>query len=127
MTTGLATIAPRLAKLLLMLSSSRDGEVLNAARLITNTLKNSGADWHDLAANLTAPPTKTQTKKQRDDDDSGDRDWRAMRTFCEKRSDFLNVREKEFIADIEHWRGELTQKQQHWLCSIYARLQRRAA
>jgi hypothetical protein len=49
MTVRLDQIAPRLKKLLLMLSSDRDGEVVNAARLIGSTLQNAGRSWHDLA------------------------------------------------------------------------------
>jgi hypothetical protein len=40
----------RVAKLVGMLTSANDGEVLNAARLINSTLKTAGADINDLAA-----------------------------------------------------------------------------
>jgi len=50
--TALAPIAPRLRKLLLMLSSSAPGEVVAAAGAIGRTLKDAGADWHDLAGGL---------------------------------------------------------------------------
>jgi hypothetical protein len=44
----LATLIPRLA-------SDRDGEVVATARAIGKQLSKHGADWHDLAARLTAP------------------------------------------------------------------------
>jgi hypothetical protein len=57
MIARLDQIAPRLKKLLLMLSSERDGEVVNAARLIGTTLRRADSDWHDLAAGLLETPT----------------------------------------------------------------------
>ena len=128
-TPRLSPLVPRLEKLLLMLSSGSDGEVVNAARAIDRTLRTAGADWHDLTGLLAspAPRPRPQPKTPRDDDNDNTDDWRAMRAFCERRSNFLSAREKEFIADIDHWRGALTTKQQHWLVSIYRRLQRKAA
>ena len=123
-TSRLSPHAPRLEKLLLMLSTDRDGEVLSAARAIGRTLQTAGSDWHDLAGSLIAPAPNSQTKNARDDSNNN---WRAMRTFCDKHSNFLSSREKEFIADIKHWRGALTHKQHHWLVAIFERVQRRAA
>jgi len=121
----LTEVVPRLEKLLLMLSSGSDGEVVSAARAIDRTLRTAGADWHDLTGLLATPAPKPRTNKSRDDDSNND--WRAMRAFCEKHSNFLSSREKEFIADIRHWRGSLTHKQHHWLVVIFERVQRRAA
>jgi hypothetical protein len=45
----LAPIADRLGKLLRLLSSNHDGEVVAAARGIDRTLKNAGLDIHVLA------------------------------------------------------------------------------
>lgn len=115
----------RLEKLLLMLSSDHDGEVLSAARAIGRTLQTAGADWHDLAGSLLAPAPRSQTKKPRDDD--SDSDWRAMREFCLRHRGLLRARELEFVTSVADWRGELTHKQYEWLTAIYERLQRRAA
>jgi hypothetical protein len=111
---------PRLAKLLLMLSSPRDGEVLNAARLITHTLKNSGADWHDLTAGLLAAPVKTETGSSDGDGDAGD--WRVTRGFCLKYKNRLSARELDFVNSLGRWRGSLTPKQSDWLEAIYERI-----
>jgi hypothetical protein len=48
----LSPLVPRLEKLLLMLSSGSDGEVVSAARAIDRTLRTAGADWHDLTGLL---------------------------------------------------------------------------
>jgi hypothetical protein len=45
----------RVSKLVLMLSSSHDGEIVSAARAISRMLKSSGTNWHDLVACLTQP------------------------------------------------------------------------
>jgi len=56
-TTGsIATIAPRLSKLLVLLSSDQPGEVVNAAGAIGRALEGVGATWHDLAQALTTAP-----------------------------------------------------------------------
>src|SRR5262249_2960317 len=125
MIAPLNQIAPRLKKLLLMLSSERDGEIVNAARLINRTLRGAGADWHDLVAGLLTPArAPTQTARDRND---GDLDWRAMREFCLQHLYLLRPREHEFIASLGGWRGLLTEKQSAWLSSIYARVRRATA
>jgi hypothetical protein len=122
--TRLDQIAPRLKKLLLMLSSDREGEVVNAARLIGTTLRDAGSDWHDLAAGLLTPAGKRQPPPPPPPhDDAGD--WRTMRGRCLAHSYLLAPREREFLLDLERWRGSLTEKQFAWLAAIHTRVQRR--
>ena len=112
---------PRIRQLLLMLSSTQPGEVVNAAAAITRTLRDAGADWFDLVDGLQAPVARRPAF----DDDTPDttaRDWRSMRAFCLKRRDRLRERELEFLQNLGRWRGDLTEKQQNWLAAIYARL-----
>ncbi len=52
---SLAPIANRLGKLVPLLSSNLDGEVVAAARAIGRALVSVGADWHDLTEALTKP------------------------------------------------------------------------
>lgn len=54
----------RLAKLVAMLAATSDGEVLNAARAITSTLKAVGADINDLAALVNVAPAPLETMIQ---------------------------------------------------------------
>jgi hypothetical protein len=121
MTSRLTDIAPRLKKLLLMLSSDQPGEVVNAARAIDATLRGAGADWHELVGRLTAAPVAT-----RDRHEGRDVSWRAMHEFCARHGDLLQLREWDFVHDLEHWRGNLTERQHAWLFSIYARIRRAA-
>jgi hypothetical protein len=124
MIASLKQIAPRLKKLLLMLSSERDGEIVNAARLINTTLRGAGADWHDLVAGLLTTRAATQSARDRNDDDL---DWRAMREFCLQHLHLLRPREQEFITGLGNWHGPLTEKQAAWLRAIHARVGRAAA
>jgi hypothetical protein len=124
MIASLNQIAPRLKKLLLMLSSERDGEIVNAARLINTTLRGDGADWHDLVAGLLTTRAATQSARNGNDHDL---DRHAMREFCLQHLHLLRPREHEFIASLGDWRGSLTEKQSAWLSSIYARVRRATA
>ena len=49
----LAPVASKLARLIPLLSSDKDGEVFGAARAIGRTLHSAGLDWHDLAGAVT--------------------------------------------------------------------------
>jgi len=118
----LAEIGPKLRKLLLMLSSERDGEVVNAARLIGRTLRGAGADWHDLVTGLLAPG-RTAAQAARDKDDR-DLDWHVKREFLLQHLHLLRPREHEFIDSLGDWRGQLTEKQSGWLSAIHARVRR---
>ena len=117
-------IASRLTKLLLMLSSDNDGEVLNAARAIGRMLQEHDADWHDLVGillTLDRPQEETRTY----DDENDDIDWHLKRNFCLVAfSHLLRPRERDFVRSLGHWRGRLTSKQSDWLNAIYARLRR---
>jgi hypothetical protein len=108
--TALATIAPRLRKLVLMLSSDHDGEVIGAARAIGRVLRDSGLDWHHLAdavIHVHRLPTD---------------DWRAMAQFCRGQAHRLTPREFDFVNNIAMRDCEPSEKQWRWLRSIFARL-----
>jgi hypothetical protein len=113
-------IAQRLKKLVLLLSSDQDGEVVGAARAIDRALRSAGADWHDLVSQLDRTSTNTSGAADQF------RNWRSMRGFCAQRPHLLRPREQEFIDHIDSWCGELTEKQNAWLISIYARVKKLA-
>lgn len=112
----------RLAKLLLMLSSDRDGEVVGAARAIGRTLRSAGTDWHDFAARLL--PTRARPRQPDDPNPFGPgrNRWRGMREFCRERDAQLRPRERDFVNSLGTWHGALTEKQFDWLTAIYQRL-----
>jgi hypothetical protein len=118
MSTALATIAPRLRKLVLMLSSSHDGEVVGAARAIGRVLADAGTDWHGFADAITAPPLVP--KKPKDD-------WKGLVRFCSSHARLLNGRERDFIRTLNSNRSEPSEKQLNWLHIIAVRLAQEAA
>ena len=90
--------AERLEKLLLMLSSDHDGEIVNAARAIGRALREGGADWHDLVNRLKNNSKNNPNQKPRDEHPPGD--WRIMREFCLDRDRLLRPREREFVVRL---------------------------
>jgi hypothetical protein len=113
-----SSIAPRLRKLVLLLSSDQPGEVLAAVAAIQRALQTAGADWHDLASAL----TQAHGWRQQSDDDAGD--WRRLHKYCRHHSDALSCREQDFMDTLARWRGRPTDKQRAWLQAIYGRLRR---
>jgi hypothetical protein len=57
-------VRDKLAKLVPMLSSDRDGERIGAVSAIDRVLKSANLDWHDLAAQITAGPVQEQPQEQ---------------------------------------------------------------
>lgn len=55
MSAAIDTVAPKLGKLIPLLGSNHDGEVLSAAAAIRRTLDNAGLDLNDLAETISAP------------------------------------------------------------------------
>ena len=118
MSTALAAVAPRLRKLVLMLLSSHDGEVVGAAHAIGRILADAGTDWHGLADAIVAPPIAPERSIS---------DWRKQLRFCADHVRLLNDRERNFIRTLNGYPSEPSEKQLNWLHSIFVRLAREAA
>jgi hypothetical protein len=124
MSSRLSGIAPKLEKLVLMLSSDQPGEVAAAAAAINRTLQTVGADWHDLAQELTKPspaPPRDEYSRSRNE---GQDDWRPLHKYCRSHAEELSAREQDFMDTLSRWRGNITEKQRAWLEAIHARLRR---
>jgi hypothetical protein len=100
-----STSAERLSQLMLMLSSTHDGEVVNAARAIGRLLDAERADWHMLANGI------CRTKPGRTDDHPSGWHWRSAAEFCARHSQRLNNWEQDFIDSMLKWRRAPSQKQ----------------
>src|SRR5947207_2196578 len=92
---AIALLAPQLGKLVLLLSSSHDGEVVGAARAIDRVLRSNQLDWHDLARAICRPVPGVSPR-----DNSDWHDWRDLLAFCAPRMSRLNSREREFLRSI---------------------------
>jgi hypothetical protein len=124
-------VRDKLAKLVPLLATDKDGERVGTVAAIDRVLKNSGCDWHDLAAQITAGPVQEQPRPQSgpqghvaDEMDSDDlidlveaiRDSGAE--FNDRSEGFLNSllgRANRYDAVF------LSPKQRNWLASLAAR------
>ncbi len=138
---ALAPVAPRLAKLLAMLSSSEAGEVVNAARAIMRTLAN--LDIHALTAVVENSTAKRfseadaaeiylrglqdgRAEAQNNHNAFHDPEWMTVVEECAA-SYQLTSKERGFVEDMLGWirdGSEPTEKQAAWLRSIHRRVGR---
>jgi hypothetical protein len=121
-----------LAKLILMLSSPHDPEVVAAARAIARVLKANGEDWHDLVAKLDRPPRQTRAKAVR----ATERTMKpappplpeevlkirnAARQIMDVRGEAtLSGREQQFLSSMTTLRYPPTERQIKWLKDLWA-------
>lgn len=148
--TGLAPVAGKLGKLLRLLTSDRDGEIIAAARAIRRTLESEKLDIHALAETVetTAGPKKFSEAEALEIYQRGRREgkgeaeaargfrevgsdepgWHEIACVCAARPERLrDDREREFAEDMVRRTvrgGEPTEKQAHWLRAIYTRVRK---
>ena len=134
----------KIGKLIKMLSSSNDGEVVAAARALTRTLAQEGADIHELAARVEgrklsqAEMQRIYDQAYRDGKDAAAADvgFTAVdlpsfyKMACEIQHEGdgrLSEREQGFVDDMVRWcaRREPSEKQAKWLHAIYCKIGRR--
>jgi hypothetical protein len=146
MTDALTPIANKLAACIRMLSSDKDGDIVNAARGLVRMLKGAGADIHALAERVEnangGELTDAEMRKLYDagyqagmravenkhvgdfHNVDGTPSWHEIARFCQQNSDRLRPNERQFIDDVTSrtvWR-EPTERQAQWLKSIFYRL-----
>jgi hypothetical protein len=119
----LAALAPKLSKLLPLLSSDQDGEVVATARAIGRTLKGAGLDFHTLSEALLDPravfieprrppkPPKTLLE---------------IAVWCgSNRYGCLNAKERKFLSEMTASLAmgrQASEKQEKWLRAIFYRV-----
>ena len=117
----------RLKKLVLMLSSEQDGEIVAAARAIGRNLKDTGLDWHWLADHLSGE-YRADPKRSDGFNARGVEEYRSRVGFCFAHRADLRSREHEFITQLQNRFNEygaetfLSPKQRAWIDDIYKRL-----
>jgi hypothetical protein len=117
---ALAAHSERLHKIfLLLLSATSPGEVFAARNAMVRIAEEEQADIHDLAKAfgvMTVVPLEAPGTA------------REIAQWCLQQFDNgvppRSEREREFIDDMAVRWGKPTEKQESWLASIYARLQR---
>jgi len=119
---ALAPVALKLAKLLPLLASDKDGEVVATARAIDRTLRAAGLDLHALAARLNAETRIVY----RDPPQREPQTWSEVARWCrDHERGRLADHERKFIRDMAArlvCGGEPTERQGAWLRALYAKL-----
>ena len=116
---ALLHIAPTVAKLIRLLSSDRDGEVVASVRAMRRVLAAAGLSLHDLADAIELPDQTSHGGKFDD--------WRVMAKACARCPHLLSEREISFVRTMTRWRGKPSRKQSEWLQAIYDRITEAAA
>jgi hypothetical protein len=134
----------KIQKLIKLLSSSNDGEVIAAARALLRTLHAEGADIHALAERVEGRKL-SQTEMQRiynkafadgkksvaaaaDFSNIGSPSFHEMAVEITHKADGrLSPKEKDFVDDMVRWcaRREPSEEQAKWLHAIYCKIGRR--
>jgi hypothetical protein len=136
--------AEKIGKLIKMLSSPNDGEVVAAARAIVRTLQAEGTDIHELAERVEG--RKLSQAEMQIIYDKAFRDGKSAATAANefnpvgvptfysmafeiqaKANGRLSPKEQDFVEDMVRWcaHREPSEKQAKWLHSIYCRIGRR--
>jgi hypothetical protein len=113
----------KLAKLIRLLASDKDGEVIAAVSALNRALQADGLDIHQLAEAVErtslvppqAPPSSA----------GGNESWRYVRGWCARHKEYLSERDQAFIASLAHWRGRPSEKQLQWLLDVEQRIRRK--
>lgn len=118
---AIATIAPKISKLIPRLARDHDGEVVATVAAIRRTLAAAGLDFHALAKALGTPvPPIVQPRSQAE-----------IAAWCRNHGQTsLTLKEFVFVSDMAHRfsRGsQPSEKQTAWLMAIYAKLRQQVA
>jgi len=132
-----ASIAPKLGKLLRLLSSNSDGEVVATVRAIQRTLEGDGFDGRAdrgskrQALQRSRCPRNLSTRRRsgfRSIDALDEPTWHEIALECAAHENRLfGEREKQFVEDMVRRTvhgGEPTEKQAAWLRKIYSRVRK---
>jgi hypothetical protein len=115
----------RIAKLIRLLASPVDGEVVNAARALHRVLADAGR-FHHLADIVEAnwhPPIAIQPPPKPKPPPEPKHDWQILAArLLQHREVLLGSRELDFLQNMLRSRTAPTDKQWKWLGDIEARL-----
>lgn len=133
----------KVRKLIRLLSSPQDAEVVAAVRALMRTLEADGTDIHALAE---AVGSKLSESDMRVLYDSGFQDgqraaekppqfhevtpWRDMVAeiaASDETNPWLNQKERDFIGDMKRWcqRRDPSERQGNWIHALWTRARRR--
>jgi hypothetical protein len=123
-----------LAKLLRMLGTDRDGELVATVYTLRRVLSSSKLDLHDLAGIVEAPSVVPPSgsgradsgaprwRRWNDDNVETELPWREMVVTCMRHLDRFTDRECKFIRSMGGWRDDPSAKQLGWLVALFERV-----
>jgi hypothetical protein len=124
--TALAPVASKIAKLIPLLASHHDGEVVATARAIERTLKSAGLDLHALADVVEHEPTPKELTVYDGPEVGEPTTWLELARWCRHHDDGrLEDHERAFVHDMAArlaCGGEPSKRQGAWLRALYAKL-----
>ena len=138
------TLEQRIALIIRLLGSDKDGEILAAAAALKRTLASAGTDFNGLAhgiENLGKGISNEERKKiwdaavqhtenrlhGADDfiDSTGKPTWEAVALFCQRNKQRLDTRHHQFIDDMASrtvWGHEPTETKHKYLFALFLKL-----
>src|SRR5438132_583253 len=118
MSTLPAIVARKIALLIPLLGSDKDGEVLGTVNALRRVLDGADLDLHDLAAVIESPPLPQWTTRQTRPP------WQVLAADCLRQSGAYRLRpgERDFLISMSRWPGEPSERQWTWLEAIAAAL-----
>jgi hypothetical protein len=119
MSSGLTTIGPQLGRLLPLLGSNHDSEVVATERAIGRVLQGAGCDWHDLVKALLPTPAPIDAADLPSE--------KSAILWCFHRRHELTLRDHQLIENLTDRHKPLSPKQQKWPRDIREKLERGAA
>ena len=146
MSANKTTLEERIAAVVRLLASDRDGEVIAAVNALKRTLKSAGTDFNGLAHGIenlgksTVVPEEikkkiwdaavqhTENRLHGADDfanTDGKPDWKAVALFCQRNINRLDAKHHDFINKVAAqtvWDREPTERMHKYLFSLFLRL-----
>jgi len=146
MSAGKKTLEERIASIVRLFASDKDGDIIAAAHALRRTLESAGTDINGLAHGIENLGKSAEVSKERmkqiwdaavqhtenrlhgaDDfiDSSGKPTWEAVALFCQRNKQRLEARHHQFIDDMASrtvWGHEPTEKQHKYLFALFLKL-----
>jgi len=124
------TTRASIAKLLRMLGTDREGELVATVHALRRVLASNNLALHDLARIVEAPSVVPPSGSGRagsgfrdwhDDGDTIETElpWREMVAACVHHIARFTAKERGFIRSMNGWHGEPSAKQLGWLIALF--------
>ena len=115
----IGNIGPKVGKLIALLGSDVDGEVLGAVAALGRVLEGAGLDYTDLGEAMGAGLVLHTLRHPSEVLPGEDELWRQQARWLLSLGADLSEKEIEFLRNIVKWIGRPSDKQLAWLERIY--------